>query len=43
MVMKQGDHLYTRFTTTKDRDIWEEYRDLRNRVKRVFRGNTNSY
>lgn len=42
-LMKQRDILYRRYIRTKDLLVWEEYRTIRNRVKRIVRDARNKY
>lgn len=42
-IMKERDILYKRYTRTKNLDVWESYRILRNRVKRMLRDERNRH
>lgn len=42
-LMKERDVIYKRYVRTKENHIWENYKILRNRVKRVMRDARNEY
>lgn len=42
-LMKERDALYKRYVRTKDRVVWENYKVLRNRVKRLMRDGRNRH
>lgn len=42
-IMRERDSLYKQYIRTKDVNIWENYRALRNRIKRIIRDSRNNY
>lgn len=42
-IMKDRDKLYSRYVKTKDPIVWENYRRLRNQVKRILRDSRNRH
>lgn len=42
-LMKERDLLYKQYVKTKNQNIWETYKVLRNRIKRIIRDSRNDY